>query len=224
MPQEETFPVPMKYIDVTRTTHTSLDEMLVKKIEVCWNVDGERKLSDAWTGFTRFFLPKERPPEGYTWSRRRLTRELKKLLVLMMCGQICGNLYPMQPRRNARQSRGIFFTEPNDEGFKLTVGAARTKLEVPMPAGMPCKIPIKSSGELHRNIWKRKTKYACIVGDDECTRPRPEGAGHKPHQDHITAEGVNSMTHESLVHKFIPMPQALKIPDARQQWRNNGKN
>ena len=38
-----------------------------------WNVDGERELSDAWTGFTRFILLNKRPPEGYTWSRERLT-------------------------------------------------------------------------------------------------------------------------------------------------------
>ena len=62
---------------------------------------------------------------------------------------------------------------------------------------------------------KRKTKYACVVDADESTRPRPEGAGHKPHQDHITAKGTNSVAHYSLVHKFIPMPQATKIPDAK---------
>ena len=38
--------------------------------------------------------------------------------------------------------------------------AARRKLEVPMPAAMLFKIPIKSSGETHRNIGKRKTQYA----------------------------------------------------------------
>ena len=76
-----------------------------------------------------------------------------------------------------------------------------------MPAAMPCKIPIKSSGETHRNIGKRKTKYACIVDADESTRPSLEGAGHKPHQDHITANGTNSITHYS---QFIPMPQALQ--------------
>ena len=125
---------------------------------------------------------------------------------------------------NARQLRGIFFVEPNDEEFKLTVKAARRKLEVPMPAAMPCKIPIKSSGETHRSIGKRKTKYACAVDADESTRPRLEGAGHKPHQDHITAKGTKSMTRYSLAHKFIPMPQALKIPDAKaameKQWEN----
>ena len=77
--------------------------------------------------------------------------------------------------------------------------------------------------ETHRNIGKRKTKYACIVDADESTRPRVEGAVHQTHQDHITAKGMNSMTHYSLVHKFIPMPQAMQLPDAKaaveKEWR-----
>ena len=74
---------------------------------------------------------------------------------------------------------------------------------------------IKSSGETHRNIEKRKTEYACVVDADESTRPRQGGAGHKPHQDHITEKGENSISHKSLVHKFISMPQSFKIPDAK---------
>ena len=54
VPREESFLVPMKYIDVNRTTHTSLDVLSEKHIDDHWNVDGERELSDAWTGFTRF--------------------------------------------------------------------------------------------------------------------------------------------------------------------------
>ena len=123
---------------------------------------------------------------------------------------------------NARQRRRIFFIEPNEEEFNLTMKAARRKLEVPMPAAMPCKVAMKSSGETHRIIGKRKTKYACVADADESTRPRPEGAGHHLHQDHITAKGLNSMTHYSLLHKFIPMPQAFKIPDAmaavKKEW------
>ena len=53
------------------------------------------------------------------------------------------------------------------------------------------------------------------VDSDESTRPSPEGAGYKPHQDHTAAKGMNSLNHYSLVHKFIPMPQALRIPDAK---------
>ena len=39
VPKEETFPIPMKYIDVTRTTFSSLDVLLEKNIEDYWNVD-----------------------------------------------------------------------------------------------------------------------------------------------------------------------------------------
>ena len=34
MPKEATFPIPMKYIDVTRTTFTSLDVMLEKILKI----------------------------------------------------------------------------------------------------------------------------------------------------------------------------------------------
>ena len=74
-PKEETFPIPLKYIDVARTTHTSQDFLLEKHVDDYWNVDGERELSDAWTGFTRFILLNERPPDGYTWSGVRLTKK-----------------------------------------------------------------------------------------------------------------------------------------------------
>ena len=44
MPKEESFPIPMKYIDVTRTTHTSPDVLVEKQIEDYWNVNGEREI------------------------------------------------------------------------------------------------------------------------------------------------------------------------------------
>ena len=34
------------------------------------------------------------------------------------------------------------------------------------------------------------------------------------HQDHIAGKGENSLQHYNLIHKFIPMPQAMKIPAA----------
>ena len=56
MPKEESFLFPLKYIDVARTTHTSLDVLLEKHIEDHWNADEDRELSDAWTGFTKYFF------------------------------------------------------------------------------------------------------------------------------------------------------------------------
>ena len=35
------------------------------------------------------------------------------------------------------------------------------------------------------------------------------------HEDHIAGKGGNSLQHYNLVHKFIPMPQAMKNPAAK---------
>ena len=37
----------------------------------------------------------------------------------------------------------------------------------------------------------------------------------KNHEDHSASKGFTSMTHYNLVHKFIPMPHAIKIPGAK---------
>ena len=37
-PREESFPIPLKYIDVTRTTHTNLDVKQEKRIDDYWNI------------------------------------------------------------------------------------------------------------------------------------------------------------------------------------------
>ena len=74
-PREESFPIPLKYIDVSRTTHTNLDVKQEKRIDDYWNIDLSRDLSDPWTGFTQFTLLEEKPPDGYMWSGWRLTRK-----------------------------------------------------------------------------------------------------------------------------------------------------
>ena len=69
-PREESFPVPLKYIDVSRTTCANLDVKQERPIDDYWNVDGSRDLSDPWTGFTQFALLEEKPPDGKMWSGR----------------------------------------------------------------------------------------------------------------------------------------------------------
>ena len=67
--------IPLKYIDVSRTTHTNLDVKQEKRIDYYWNIDGSRDLSDPWTGFTQFTLLEEKLPDGYMWSGVGLTRK-----------------------------------------------------------------------------------------------------------------------------------------------------
>ena len=74
-PREESFPIQLKNIDVSRTTRTELDVMQEKPIDDYWNIDGFRDFSDPWTGFTQFTLLEGKPPDGYMWSGERLTRK-----------------------------------------------------------------------------------------------------------------------------------------------------
>ena len=62
---------------------------------------------------------------------------------------------------------------------------------------------------------KVKSKFACILEASESTRMRMEESLPKYHEDHIAGRGDNSLQHYNLVHKFIPMPQAMKIPAAK---------
>ena len=67
-PREKSFPIPLTYIDVSRTTRTNLDVKQERRIVDYWNIDGSIDLSDSWTGFTQFTLLSEKPPDGYMWS------------------------------------------------------------------------------------------------------------------------------------------------------------
>ena len=67
-PREESFLTPLKYIDLSRTTHTNLDVKQEKRIDDYWNIGVSRDLSDPWTGFTQCTLLEEEAPDGYMWS------------------------------------------------------------------------------------------------------------------------------------------------------------
>ena len=50
-----------------------------------------------------------------------------------------------------------------------------------------------------------------------------ESSQSKNHEDHIAGKRCTSMSHYNLVHKFIPLPQVMKIPDAKakmdKEWK-----
>ena len=200
-------------------------------------VDGEKELSDAWTGFTRFIVLKDTTGWIYTVREGRLTRKQTNSRHYNVWPDMWKHMSDASKWKanqkwtiekpkldNARQLRGIFFIEPDDGEFKHTMKNARGKLDNPMPAGMLCKTTVNCRGENCRSIGKHKTEYACIVDADESMRIRMEGSHHKNHEDHIAGKPVNSMTHYSLVHKLIPMPEALKLRGAKaaveKEWEN----
>ena len=115
---------------------------------------------------------------------------------------------------NARKLRGIYFIDPEDKELKETIKNARKKLETSIAPAMPCKIMKKNCGSGASN--KIKTRLACILEASESTRLRVGESLPIHHEDHIAGrKGNNSLQHENLVHTFIPMPQAIKIPAAK---------
>ena len=101
---------------------------------------------------------------------------------------------------NARMLRGINFTDPNEKEL--------------------CSVSCKLKTFRHRETWSesneiRKSKHACIVEAHESARKRSESTLPKNHEDQIADKGFNSLSHYNFVHKFVPMPQPTKIPEAR---------
>ena len=227
-PKAESFPVPLKYIDVS-TTHTNLDVMQERRIDDYWNVDGSRDLSDSWTGFTQFTLLEEKPPDGYMWSGKRLTKRQETSRPDHLWPELwikLGRNAKLKERKkwsnekpkldNARRLRGIYFIDPEDKEFKETIKNARKKLETPMAPAIPCKTRKKNKhGETRSKTNDFKSKFACILEASQSTRLRMEEFLPNYHEDHIAGKGDNSLQHYHLVHKFIPMHQAMKILAAK---------
>ena len=81
---------------------------------------------------------------------------------------------------------------------------------------MPCKI--SKNHQNYRNgdkSNKTKSKLACLLEASESTRLRMRDSLPNHHEDHIAGKGGNSLQRCNLVHKFIPVPQAMKIPAAK---------
>ena len=214
-PREKSFPIPLKYIDVTRTTHTYLDVKQEKRIDDYWNIDGSRGLSDPWTGFTQFTLF-----DGGRLTRKQFTSRPDHLRPELW--KSMGKNAKLKEKQkwfegkihfcNARKLRGICFIDPEDKEYKEIVKNARKKLETSVALAMLCKI-MKNCGSGGSD--KNKSKFACILEANESTRMRVGNSEPHTHEDHVAGKGENSLQQYNLVREFIPMPQGMKIPAAK---------
>ena len=66
VPKEESFPIPLRYIDVIRRTHTTLDVLQGSRMDDSWNIAGDRTSSEPRTGFTQITMSHEKKtPDGF---------------------------------------------------------------------------------------------------------------------------------------------------------------
>ena len=231
-PSEESFPIPLKYIDVSRTTRTNLDVKQERRINDHWNIDGSRNLFDSLTGFTKSTLSEEKPSDADMWPGWRLTRRQVPSRPDRLWPELWINLgrnaklkekhkwSTEKPKLdNARKLRGVYFIDPEDKEVKETIKNAGKKLETPMAPAMPCKTSKKSKhGETRGKTNEFKSKLACILEASESTRLRMEESLPNYHEDHIAGKHDNSLQHYILVDK-IPAANAVVNKD----WENGRK-
>ena len=152
MPKEETSPIPLKFIDVMRSTCTDLDVAQEKRIDDYWNVDEDRRWSDSWTGFTKFTLLKETPPKGKNVVRGETDRNSNNYSTRSYLARGMDKNWESRSEKkkqewaiekpkleNARNLRGIYSIVPNDQEYKDIIKTREKILETSMADAMPCK-------------------------------------------------------------------------------------
>ena len=93
-----------------------------------------------------------------------------------------------------------------------------------MAPPMPCKTFKKNKkGETQSKTNDFESKFVCILQPSQSTRMRMEESLPNYYEDFFAGKGDNSLQHYNLVHKFIPLPQALKISAAKaavdKEWK-----
>ena len=101
-------------------------------------------------------------PDGLTWSGERLTKKRTTSRPDQSWPETWKDMSEASQQKkwaiekpklgSARRLRGIYFIDPAGANFKETIRNAWKKLEVPMPAAMPCKIRGRTYKELVANL------------------------------------------------------------------------
>ena len=127
-PREESFPIPLKFLGVSRTTRTNMDVMQERRIDDCWNIDVICLILGQVSQFT---LLDEKPPDAYMCSGWRFTREQLTSRPDHLWPELwksMGKHAKLKEKQkwsneklhleNARKLRGIYFIDPEDKEFK----------------------------------------------------------------------------------------------------------
>ena len=154
--REESFPIPLKYIDVSRTTRTNLDVMQERRIDDYCNIDGSRDLSDSWTGFTQFTQLDEKPPDGQMWSGRRLTKRK-----VTDRGEEQGNLLGESDGSSSTPLQDSSYDGEARNDFR-SISGIRVKLYVPNEESFP--IPLKYIDVTRATNTSLDRKIPMIIG------------------------------------------------------------
>ena len=167
VPREESFPIPLECLEVTITTYTTVDTLMLRQLELsdCYGHVSRDSLYGVTSHGVDIHGPGETEKKTNDLKARQIMAEILKHMSDASKRKRNKDAIPRNPKLdNATKLRSIYFIDPEDKDFQNIMMKARRILEIPMPAAMPCKTSVfSSSRETCRTIGERKTKYACIV-------------------------------------------------------------
>ena len=189
VPKEETFPIPLIYIDVTRTTHSNLDLIQAKRIDDFWNAE------EKFLRFMDWFHKSCSVERGTSQRTKVVQEETDKCFKRLRDGITCGISMDQSQQSSAKmrktgrtsaKARERAERAECDSLIRKTRNIKRPKmrgkkLEVQMAAAMPCKKKHPShscmqatAATLEQPTRFQRQKYACIVESHEYTGQRME--------------------------------------------------
>ena len=239
-PTEENCPIPLKYIDVMRTTETNLEDKSLSKIEDFWGSADtasspkrggkpfNAELSEPWTGKTTFELLRPLPPSGYSYIEGRLTKTQETTRPGNIWPEIWRSMSQKMKREailaweiegtkrdKAREQRGIKFVpeEEIDEYTKI-LGEAYQKLALPEIPSMPIlRLPTEREQPINpaaRTGSSSPSAGGNPIGDQPIQRAAPIAK----HQENVADKGFVSESWMAMVH--TPVKDWQKREDARK--------
>ena len=131
----------------------SFGAQIIPMLQVMKIPDAKEAVDKEWKRLETILawkLGQVKSKEDVILEAEKEKRKVHTATLMDTCHLKNAELEPKCQRYKGRVCTPRWRFEPNDEEFKLTMKAARKKLVVPMPAAMPCKILIKSSGQTHR--------------------------------------------------------------------------
>ena len=235
-PREESFLIPLKYIDVSRITRTNLDVAQERRIDDYWNIDGSRDLSDSCTGFTQFTQSEDEYIYIYMRSRWRLTRKQLTSRPDYLWPELwtkSGRNAKLKEKQkwsnekplldNAGGLRGIYFIDLGDKEFRGTMKNARKKnwkhQWLPLCFARRARIGrpvarLMSSNQNLRVSWKPVNPPDCVW----------------KHLYQITMKTIlqeEETIHNNITIWYTNLVLCLKqwrSPQRKQRWTRNGRN
>ena len=154
VPQESSFLVPLKYIDVVKRTYTAWDVLQECQLDDYWNFDCDRMLSgDLLNSF---------PPNGYTRSGWRLT----KIQETSTLENICPAMWSGVSKKSEQKEKQHWAEEKRDLDSARVLGGEEGKFIVSI-----------RKAQNSMKYWKmRERSWRCIRTLQGCANyERPQG-------------------------------------------------